>query len=180
MAAGGAMTSLWPVIVPLAEVGRGPVKRELKADEATRKRLAKALDVDSLERLEATVSLKAWLDGAEIVGRWSASLTQTCVVTLDPLPAELEGDFTLRVVPEGSDAAPREGTEITLDPQEPDPPDVLESDDIDIGHYVVEHLALEIDPFPRTPGAAFEPPDLGEPESPFAVLRRLKDPPAEG
>ncbi|HEX2802338.1 MAG TPA: DUF177 domain-containing protein, partial [Phenylobacterium sp.] len=37
-------------------------------------------------------------------------------------------------------------------------------------------LALEIDPFARKPGAAFDysPPD--EPESPFAVLKMLHGP----
>ena len=40
--------------------------------------------------------------------------------------------------------------------------------------YVVEDLALAIDPFPRKPGVEFEAPDApGEP-SPFAVLAKLK------
>ena len=57
----------------------------------------------------------------------------------------------------------------------PDPPDVLASDEIDLVGYLVEHLALEIDPFPRKPGAEFDyKPDVAE-ESPFAVLKRLKD-----
>jgi hypothetical protein len=61
-----------------------------------------------------------------------------------------------------------------------DPPDVLGSDLIDIGHYVVEHLALEIDPFPRAPGAEVAPPEPEEPPSPFAALSRLKRPDPEG
>jgi hypothetical protein len=39
---------------------------------------------------------------------------------------------------------------------------------------LVEHLALDLDPFPRKPGAVFEPPPPEGPESPFAVLRVLK------
>jgi uncharacterized metal-binding protein YceD (DUF177 family) len=51
---------------------------------------------------------------------------------------------------------------------------VLESDEIDLAHIVTEHLALEIDPFPRKPGAEFSyTPDTPE-ESPFAVLKALK------
>ena len=54
---------------------------------------------------------------------------------------------------------------------------MLEGDAIDVAAYVVEHLALEIDPFPRKPGAAFDysPPD--KEESPFAVLKNLKPKP---
>jgi uncharacterized metal-binding protein YceD (DUF177 family) len=65
---------------------------------------------------------------------------------------------------------------VELDPDAADPPDVLEDDAIDLAAYVVEHLALEIDPFARKPGVEFEytPPD--EEESPFAVLKKLQDP----
>lgn len=173
------MTTPWPSVLKLAELRRGVVRRELIADEAARLRIARALGLVSLEHLEATVTIKPWLDGADMSGRWRASVTQTCVVTLDPLAADLEGEFALKLVPADSEAAPREGSEITLDPQEEDPPDVLETDEIDIGAYVIEHLALELDPFPRTPGAEFEPPLSEEPASPFAVLRQLKAPGSE-
>jgi hypothetical protein len=45
-----------------------------------------------------------------------------------------------------------------------------------VAHYIVEHLALAIDPFPRKPGAEFEFTPPAEEESPFAVLKKLKDP----
>jgi uncharacterized metal-binding protein YceD (DUF177 family) len=163
----------------LSELNRGPVRREFIADAEARKRIARALDLVSLEQLEATVVVKPWMDGAEMTARWRASVVQTCVVTLDPLPAQLQGEFTLKLVPEGSEAAPQAQNEITLDPQEADPPDILDSDEIDIGAYVIEHLALELDPFPRTPGAEFEPPPSEQPASPFAILRKLKGPDAE-
>ena len=51
---------------------------------------------------------------------------------------------------------------------------MLEDGEIDLGQYVVEHLALELDPFPRKPGAEFvQPPEPAE-ISPFAVLKALK------
>jgi uncharacterized metal-binding protein YceD (DUF177 family) len=55
-----------------------------------------------------------------------------------------------------------------------DPPDLIEDGIIDLGGYVVEHLALELDPFPRKPGAEFTPPETDPEPSPFAVLARLK------
>jgi len=170
----------WPAAqntVTLAEVQRGTVKRSLAADEAARARIAKALGLESLGRLEAEIQAKAWLDGLEISGRWSARIGQVCGVTLDPFESELSGDVHVRALPEGSAAlgGPDEsGGELDLDPEADDPPDVLESDRIDLGAYVVEDLSLAIDPFPRKPGAEFAAPeDKGE-LSPFAVLAKLK------
>jgi hypothetical protein len=53
---------------------------------------------------------------------------------------------------------------------------VLEGDVIDVGDWLVEHLALEVEQFPRKPGAVFEPPVAVEVISPFAALAALKDP----
>lgn len=168
--------SLWPVTVRLSEV-RQAEKRSLTADDATRARIAKALSLVSLDRLEAELKLAPWFDGVQIDGRWRAAVVQTCGVTLEPLNSDLSGDFMVRVVPAGSDLAPVEGDEAELDLEADDPPDVAETDDIDLGGYVVEHLALEIDPFPRKPGVVFEPPADTEERSPFAVLKRLTDSP---
>ncbi|HQT52251.1 MAG TPA: DUF177 domain-containing protein, partial [Phenylobacterium sp.] len=55
-----------------------------------------------------------------------------------------------------------------------DPPDVLADEEIDLSAYLIEQLALEIDPFPRKPGAVFEyAPDTTD-LSPFAALKKLK------
>jgi len=180
MAAGEGMTTIWPVSVKLGELHRGAVHRQLVADELALVRIAKGLDLVSLGALEAAITVKPWMDGASLSVRWRATVTQTCVVTLDPLTQDLQGNFTVRLLPRGSPALPEEGSEIDLDPDSEDPPDILESDQIDTGAYVIEHLALEIDPFPRTPGVEFQAPPAEEPPSPFAVLRRLKDPDPEG
>ncbi len=170
------MSGVWPLPVKLGELHRGAVRRELVADDLALARIGKALGLVSLDALEAAITVAPWMDGAAVSARWRATVTQTCVVTLDPLTQDLQGDFTVRLAPKGSDLLPSEGSEIDLDPEADDPPDLLEGDQIDAAAYVIEHLALEIDPFPRTPGAQFEPPPAEEPPSPFAVLRRLKDP----
>jgi len=49
---------------------------------------------------------------------------------------------------------------------------------LDLAAYVVEALALALDPFPRKPGAVFvSPAPVGE-TSPFAALARLTRPPS--
>lgn len=172
------MSGVWPEPTKLGSLGRGPVRSELIADAAALERIAKALDLPAVERLEAAISLKPWLDGAELSARWRATVIQTCGVSLEQFSQDLQGEFTLRLVPPGSDAAPRDGAEINVHPDEDDPPEVMEGDVIDSGAYVIEHLALELDPFPRKPGVEFEPPAEETPESPFSVLRKLKGPDA--
>ena len=170
--------SSWPVTVRLDEAARGrpdaPFRRRLELDAATRNMIAESLDLVSLERLEADLVARGWFDGAVIDCRWSAEVVQICGVELEPFPTALNGEFLVRVVPQGSLHAPDPDEELTIDLEADDPPDVLEDDVIDLGAYVVEHLALEIDPFPRKPDAVFEPPEAPAELSPFAVLRGLK------
>jgi hypothetical protein len=169
----------WSHAVRLGALGHGVASVQLVADEAARKRIAKLLDLDELNALTASLTITPWFDGAEIEADWSADLVQTCGVTLEPLPDAPTGHFVVRVVPQGSLHAPSAATEVDLDPDAPDPPDVLEDDDsVDLAAYVVEHLALEIDPFPRKPGVEFEPPKDDVDLSPFAALRKLQDPKA--
>ena len=162
---------LWSVPVTLAEVQRASRTMELQPDAGRRAAIAEALDLLALTRFDAVVAISPWLDGAELAAHWTAEVTQTCGVTVEPFETALKGEFIVRVVPPDSAAAPTEGDEVSIDPAADDPPDVLKGATFDVGAYLVEHLALEIDPFPRKPGATFEPPPEEQPASPFAVLR---------
>jgi uncharacterized metal-binding protein YceD (DUF177 family) len=165
----------WPQRLGLSEVARGPVARTLAADDAARARIAKLLGLDQLQSLRAELRVSAWLDGVEIAGSWTARVTQTCGVSLEPFDTDLEGQLHIRAVPAGSQAlATSEDHEVELDPEADDPPDVLTSDAVDLGAYVVEDLSLAVDPFPRKPGVMFEPPVAEAEISPFAVLAKLK------
>jgi hypothetical protein len=55
-------------------------------------------------------------------------------------------------------------------------PEEIESTRYDVAGPVLEEFSLAIDPYPRAPGVAYEPPPDEKPESPFAVLARLKEP----
>lgn len=167
------MKEPWSVPLRLGEVG-SPVSRTLVPDEDTRKLIAKALGLVELASLEADVAVEPWLDGATIRGAWRATVVQTCGVTLERLETRLADDFEIKAVPADSPHAPSLEAQLTYDPEAPEPPDVLDSDVIDLAHYVVEHLALAIDPFPRKPGVEFEAPDMGRESSPFDVLKKLR------
>ena len=158
----------------LNEIGRAGRHFDLEPDDVGRAKMAKTLGLVRLPKFQAVVDAEPWLDGAQIRGEWSGVVVQTCGVSLEEFETPLSGRFTVRVVPLDSPNANDAGAEVDIDPQGDDPPDVLDSDVIDIGGYVLEHFALEIDPFPRKPGAVFEPPQTAQIISPFASLRDLK------
>lgn len=154
--------------VRLHQVGGG-VTRTLQPDAAARARIAKALDLASLDAFVAEMTLAPSPGGWRLSGRVKASLAQTCGITLEPLPVEIDASFTLSL----AEAADEDSDEIviTLDDESPDP---IEGGQIDLGQYAVEQLALLLDPFPRKPGAEFvQPPEPTE-ISPFAVLKQLR------
>ena len=174
------MTDAWTTPVRLAELDRGVVRVRLAPDDAQRAAVAARLGLVSLPELRAELTLAPWMDGAEITGRVEAVVEQVCGVSLDAFTQAVESPIDLRVVPPGSPQAQApDAPLVELDLDAPDPPDVLEGDAIDLAHYVMEHLGLSIDPFPRKPGAQF---DYASPDpipSPFAVLAALKAPPKD-
>ena len=154
--------------VRLHQVGAG-VTRKLEPDAAQRKRIAKALDLASLDAFVAEMTLAPAPGGWRLSGRVMASLAQTCGITLEPLPVEVDAPFSLSL----AEAADEESDEIviTLDDESPDP---IEGGQVDLGQYAVEQLARTLDPFPRKPGAEFvQPPEPTE-ISHFAVLKQLR------
>jgi uncharacterized metal-binding protein YceD (DUF177 family) len=169
------VTAAWPCEIQLAQVDRGAVKLRLEPSADQRKAIAKQLDLVSLEALSAEVFLASWLDGAEVSGVLRARVVQTCSATADDFETPIDARFSLRVLPANSENAPQEESgDLASDAEGDDPPDVLEGETIDVSGYVVEHLALELDPFPRKPGAVFvQPPEPVE-ISPFAALKGLK------
>jgi uncharacterized metal-binding protein YceD (DUF177 family) len=160
----------------LADLARGPAQVSLCPDAAERAKIAAELGLEGLPALSAEIEVRPWLDGAELRGRFTATVEQICGVTLDPFEQSFTGDIDVRLLPAGSPNALAEeaGGELALDLDAPDPPDVLESEEIDVAHYVVEHLALELDPFPRKPGAEFDYVPDAPTDSPFAALGALK------
>jgi uncharacterized metal-binding protein YceD (DUF177 family) len=167
----------WTVPLRLSELGHEAGPRLLQPDEAQRAAIAKALGLIALPVFVGEVEASPWRDGAEVRGTWSARVTYSCGLTLEPFDADLEGAFTVRAVPPSSPLAESSapGADVELDLEADDPPDVLEGETLDLAAYLVEDLALGLDPFPRKPGAVFAAPEPSGPDSPFAVLKRLKE-----
>jgi uncharacterized metal-binding protein YceD (DUF177 family) len=154
--------------VRLHQLGSG-VKRTLEPDASTRARIVRALDLASLDAFTAEMELVPSAAGWRLSGRIRASLAQTCGITLEPLPIEIDAPFALTLAESVEEDS--EEIIITLDDESPD---LIENGQIDLGQYAVEQLVLRLDPFPRKPGAEFvQPPEPAE-ISPFAVLKQLR------
>lgn len=156
--------------IRINQIGAG-LNRRLEPDAETRKRIARALDLQGLENFAVDISLapsptsSAWT----LKGRVVAQAVQTCGITLEPLPIDVDRRFSIQL----AESAPQDADEIevTLDEDEVDP---IEDGKIDLGQYAVEQLALSLDPFPRKPGAEFVQPEEPAEISPFAALKALK------
>jgi len=147
----------------------GGVKRTLEPDAAARARIARALDLASLDAFTAEMDLTPTDSGWRLSGRVRAKLAQTCGITLEPLPVEIDAPFVVTL----AEAVEEDSEEIVIT-MDDESPDLIENGQIDLGQYAVEQLALRLDPFPRKPGAEFVQPPEPEEISPFAVLKQLR------
>lgn len=165
-----SIDSLWRVPVRIENIPEGGAPFALEADAAARAGVAAAVGLDGLPRLQAKFDVRRrGRDGLQVVGTISATVQQSCVVTLEPLTNEIREEVNLIFAPEpaalSSDALA----------DAPEPPDPLIDGTVNLGAVAVEALLLGIDPFPRKPGAAFAAPASEEPDaSPFAALTALK------
>jgi uncharacterized metal-binding protein YceD (DUF177 family) len=148
---------------------------ELVADEAERSAIAQRLGPPRIERLEAHVSLSRTGDVVRASGRLMAALSQSCVVTGEPVPAHVDERFELAFMP-----APRVDSsdeEIELGASDCDVA-FYDGGVIDLGTAIADTLALSLDPYPRSAGAEVALREAGimteEQASPFAVLAQLK------
>lgn len=150
----------------------------LRATEAERQALARRFGLVSLPALAGEVRVKTNFGGEiEVRGRFSATVEQTCVITLEPFSSSLEERFLLRfargiAAAENAEEAWSSGDEV--------PPEPIKGEMLDLGELVAQQLGLAIDPYPRRPGARLDPKLLGdesgtERNTPFAGLAGLKN-----
>lgn len=152
----------------------------IEADAAQREALAEAHGLLSVERYRAELLVTSWKrNGVKVRGRVEASITQACIVTMDPLDAKVDEEVEGVFLPQDSKLG-REGFhvggEILLDAEGPDSPETFEGDSIDVGALAEEFFGLGIDPYPRKKGAtmtAATDEDAGPVESEFQKKLRL-------
>ena len=168
------MTPEFSRLVSLARLAPEGREERLVASPSECAALAQRFAIPGINRFEAVLRLRAEPGGlADVAGRLSAEVVQTCVLTLEPVVQQVEEAVALRILPPGEEPS-----------DDPEGPDEIEAegDSVDLGEALAEQLALALDPYPRAPGAALPGPEAvpeaAEPaaRNPFAALAALRKP----
>ena len=156
--------------------------RELRVvvPEDEREAIAARLDVTSVDRLEVRLRVVKFRGGVRVTGRLEADVVQPSVVSLEPVRQAVAEPIDRIFLPgdEKEFAGPADA-EVFVDLEGEDLPDRFDGSEADLSELIVETLALGIDPYPRAEGESIEAAapavEADQDESPFAVLKALKD-----
>jgi hypothetical protein len=166
----------WSVPIRRDDVPEEGMHIDLVADDATRAAVMALAEIRALPRLVASYDVSQRPGGLHVDGEVSATVGQTCVVTLEPVDSEIREHVDLDFVaanasqPAQSDQEEDDSEEETVE-LGAEAPEELIDDTIDLGALSVEFLLLGIDPYPRKPGAEFEAKSFGDATAnPFAAL----------
>lgn len=163
----------------LDDVAGDGMRFHLRADDEELGSLTKRLGVVEVESVEAWLDVARTGEPREIMlqGRVCARLVQSCVVTLEPVVETIDAPLVLKLTDHEQD----DEIELELGEDADDPPEEVEGGIVDLGDIVAQQVALEMEPFPRAPEAAFKDAasESDDPEpttpNPFEALAALRD-----
>lgn len=133
----------WRVVVQLAKLSPRPQDYPLVASQAVRAALAERFGLEAIDRLEGHLAVVRDGAGARATGRLLADVVQSCVVSGEPVPAQVDEPLELRFEPldELRDEVELEAEALDVMP--------VEGDAIDLGEALAQALAVALDPYPR-------------------------------
>lgn len=178
---GGSADAAFARVVKLDAVTDKAFVVDLKADRCEREAVARRAGVQevSLLTLEGILRRDEQRDAHFLLeGELVAEVTQTCVVSLEPVSTRTRVAVR-RCFVQGGTGSQEEDGEWLFDLDGEDPPDVMPDGQVDLGEVAAEELVLALDPYPRKPGARLPRPgldgaDRAEGIGPFAILGQLK------
>ncbi|MBV8800726.1 MAG: DUF177 domain-containing protein [Alphaproteobacteria bacterium] len=146
----------------------------IEATAEQRARISEWAGVVAVNRFMASVALRRHSSARfSYHAKLIVDVTQSCVVTLEPVHSQLNLDVAraLHLIKSSSKSA-----EHPSSPASDDAPEEIEDGRYDLAAPLLEEFALALDPYPRCPGVEFEPPPDGDTQaSPFAVLKALRE-----
>lgn len=149
----------------------------IEANASEREALAKRFGLPGIDTLHAHVALEQTARAIRASGSLSAAIRQTCAISGEDFPANIEESFDLRFIEEG-DLIPDadEGSELEIELDADDCDEIgYHGDLIDIGEAVAQTLGLAIDPYAEGPNA-----DAARARSSITPEDEQKGPLAEG
>ena len=166
--------SAWTAPVAVDDIPDTGLHIEIAAPAEARAGIAKVAGLRDVPRLSAVFDLSKQGARIRVSGQVSATVGQTCVVTLEPIENKIEEivDLIFAPLPAGAAAEPVMGSRRK---GRDEPPEPLIGSAIDLGAVATEFLILGIDPYPRKAGAQFAPPEPDD-RGPgaFAALEALR------
>ncbi len=150
----------------------------VNASETERTAIAEAMNILSVERFVANLTIAPIRGGLRALGQLDAAVTQASVVSFEPVP-EIIAEEIDRVFLHGprDHQPPAPGSEIFIDLEDDDFPDHIDGPEVDLSALLLETLALALSPYPRRDGEALDTlgVTINQPEAgPFAGLASLK------
>lgn len=142
------------------------------ASPQQRAELARDLEVPACSRFEVRYEIRPLSHGRyALTGKLVADVTQSCVVSLEPIESHIEEPIEVEFRP----GAQSETDFDALETRDIEPL----GDTIPVGRIAFELLSSSLDPYPRKEGIAFdaaqeEPDEPDVRSNPFDVLKNLK------
>lgn len=169
----------WRVPVAVAQIPETGLHREIEADQAIRAAMAEMGGLREVMSANASFDVVPRSGGRfHVTGHVRARIGQTCVVTLEEIENDIDEQVDLIFAP--PEQVPQMAALVDeaeeSDEETPDPLEPIENGTIDLGKIATDALYLAVDPYPRKPGAVFDPMvEAADPEDhPFAALKALK------
>jgi uncharacterized metal-binding protein YceD (DUF177 family) len=172
-------------LIPARTIGSRAKRLDFAATPQEALALANRCGIASLERLDATVTLRRIRGGTMIRAdsHLIADVVQTCVITLEPVSQRVDERFTVIFTPSvpPTTSLPMESSPQDIAPDEEDTEPFSEDGDLDLGELITQHLILGLPPYPRHPDAHFswQEPENAEKEEEQAAPREEPFPETE-
>ncbi|MCA6114300.1 DUF177 domain-containing protein [Bradyrhizobium sp. WSM 1738] len=169
----------WCAPVAVAQIPETGLHRDIEADQSVRHAVAEMGGLREVLSAQASFDVMPKSGGRfHVAGHVRARIGQTCVVTLEEIENDIDESVDLIFAP--PEQVPQMAALVDeaeeSDEETPDPLEPIENGVIDLGKVATDALYLAVDPYPRKPGAVFEPMvEAADPEDhPFAALKALK------
>lgn len=172
-------TPPWSDPVAVVQIPETGLARDIAATPEQREGIAALGGLLAVEEARAELLLLPVRGGTvHVTGRVFGRVSQSCVVTLDPVDSDFDEPVDVVFAPPSQirDLAESVDDESEDDEETPDPPEPIENGLIDLGKLATDALFLGLDPYPRKKDAVFEPliAPLDPDEHPFAALKALQ------
>jgi hypothetical protein len=185
--------SEWSYSISVDDIPTQGKSYEIAPDDAEREAIARRLGIESLNALRARLRVSREERGYvfQVQGELSADVTQSCVITLEPVDSKIEDSFEAWYADHGQalsfkraqhDAQSKKDTGDLPILEEHEDPEPIENGRIDLGELVIQYLSLSINPYPQKEGVDYENKEMerksGTREAlrpnPFAALKNWR------